>query len=169
MRILQTGTWSDIAGRLTWLRRNSEAAGFSLLEIIVVIFLISMMLALVIPSFSVVREKKIKSDARRLASVLRYLNDSAISTKETFSLGVDFKEKLIVSNGPEGEKIRRFESLYAVELQSKGMVSEGELIIFFGPLGASEAFSFFLKDEGAAMTVVFNPLSGRVKVLEDLS
>lgn len=150
MQILKTGNYNN---------------GFTLIEIIVVIFLISLMLALVIPSFSVIGESRIKSDAKKLASILRYLNDSAISTKETFSLKVVFKERLIGYNGPDGEKTERFDSIFAVELQSKGTVSEGELIIFFGPLGASEAFRFFLRDDERVMTVAFNPLSGRVKIV----
>lgn len=144
---------------------NPRRAGFTLLELIIVIFLISLMLALAIPSFTVLGESRIKSDAKRLASIVRYLNDSAISTKETFSLKVDFKEDLIAYNGPDGKKSERFESIYAVELQSRGVVSKGELIIFFGPLGASEAFSFLLRDDEKIMTVVFNPLSGRVKIV----
>jgi len=55
----------------------------------------------------------------------------------------------------------------SVELQSKGRVSEGELIIFFSPMGASEAFGFFLMDNDKTMTVNFNPLSGRVKIIQN--
>ena len=140
--------------------------GFTLLELAVVIFLVSIMLALALPSFPVIGESRIKSDAKRLSSILRYLNDSAVSAKETFSLKADFREKTIMHKGPDGEKKETFDSISSVELQSKGRVSEGELIIFFGPTGTSEAFSFILRDNDKTMTVSFNPLSGRVKIIQ---
>ena len=146
-------------------RTGKSNSGFTLFELLIVVFLVSLMLSLAIPSFTVVGESKIKSDSKKLASVLRYLNDSAVSLKETFTLNVDFRDNLILYKGPEGKKKEKLESISAVELQSKGVVKEGDLIIFFGPLGASEAFSFFLQDNDNAMTVAFNPISGRVKIV----
>jgi len=176
MRILKTGNCDDsihhqasncgIDTKKKYLVPVTER-GFTLLEIIIVIFLISIMLTLAFPSFSTVGESKLKSDAKKIASILRYLNDSSVSTKESFSLRVELREKLIYYTGPDGEKKERFDSISAVELQSKGIVTEGELIIIFGPSGASEAVRFLLSRNEKAMTVDFNPVSGRVKIIRD--
>ena len=148
-----------------WLRGHSgERGGFTLLELLVVIFIISVVLALALPTFTGMGGNKTVSDAKRVASILRYLNDSALSTKESLTLKVDFREKVIGYNGPEGEKSERFDSLSGVELQSRGMVTEGELFVFFSPLGAQEDITMHLGDEGSAVAVTLHSLNGRVKI-----
>lgn len=141
--------------------------GFTLLELMVVIFIISVVLALALPTFTGMGEHRIMSDAKRIASILRYLNDSALSTKENLTLKVGFKDKVIHYNGPEGEKSEQFDSLTGVELQSKGMVTEGELFVFFGPLGAQENITMHLGDEGSRMAVALNSMNGRVKIIQN--
>ena len=145
--------------------RTSRRGGFTLFELIVVIFLISLMLVLSIPSFTFIGEHKIQSEAKKLASILRYLNDSSVSLKKTFKLKVDFREKSLNFNGPDCEKEMFLDNINAVDLQSKGLVTEGDITIFFGPLGVSEALSFILSNNKRVMTVSLNPLSGRVKIL----
>jgi prepilin-type N-terminal cleavage/methylation domain-containing protein len=146
---------------------SGRRGGFTLLELMLVVFIISVVLALALPTFTGMGERKIVSDAKRIASILRYLNDSALSTKESLTLRVDFKDKVIGYNGPEGEKSERFDSLSGVELQSRGMVTEGELFVFFSPLGAQENITIHLGDEGSPMAVALNSMNGRVKIIQD--
>jgi general secretion pathway protein H len=143
---------------------RSENDGFTLLELIVVIFIVSLVLAVSLPSFTGMGESRIRSEAKRLASLVRYLNDSALSTKETLQMKITFNDKIIRYVGPDGEKSERFDSLSGIELPSKGMVSEGEIIFFFSPVGGSESFTAHLKDDRANMTVDFNSMNGRVKI-----
>jgi general secretion pathway protein H len=139
--------------------------GFTLLELILVIFILSLALAISFPTFTLEKDGKLKSEAGRIASILRYLNDSAISTKDPYAMNVDFKEKLMRYKGPDGEKVEKIDNLSGITLQSRGGVSDGELTIFFGPTGAGENFSIHLTGVESSMTVVFNALSGRVKVI----
>lgn len=148
--------------RVHYCRRD----GFTLLELMLVIFIVSVVLALSLPTFTGMGENKIVSDAKRIASILRYLNDSALSTKESLTLRVGFKNKVIGYNGPEGEKSERFDSLSGVELQSRGNVTEGELLVFFSPLGAQENITMHLGDEGSAVAVMLNSMNGRVKIIQ---
>lgn len=138
--------------------------GFTLFELIVVIFIVSLVLAISLPSFTGIGESKIKSDAKRVASIIRYLNDSAISEKDTLHMKFNFKDRSLAYNGPEGEKTEDFNSLSGIELQSGGMVSEGEVIVFFGPAGASESFIVHLGDDASRVTVALNNMSGKVKI-----
>lgn len=130
----------------------------------VVIFIVSLVLALVLPSFTSVGESRIASDAKRLGSIVRYLNDSAISTKDNLQMKINLGGKTVDYSGPEGEKTERFDSISSIELQSKGMISEGEATIFFGPSGALESFNINLKDDKSGMVVSFNAMSGRVQI-----
>ena len=143
------------------------AVGFTLLEIIVVIFVISLMLAIAVPSFTRIGESGIESEAKRLASILRYLNDTAISTKDDLHFKANLGEKTISYKEADGEKSESFENLAGIVLQSKGAVADGEVIVFFGPTGAGESFSFVLRDEKKTLAVALNAVSGRVRISEE--
>src|SRR5208282_1143636 len=84
------------------IRKNKE--GFTLLELFAVVFIISLLTAVVLPSLYGLSDNKLKSDARKMASLLRYLNDSSISSKKTLSLKFDLQEGSILWQGPDGEK-----------------------------------------------------------------
>jgi general secretion pathway protein H len=143
-------------------------AGFTLLELIVVIFVISLLLAILFPSFYGLEERGLVSDARKIASLLRYLNDDAISTKVTYPLKFDLEERTLSWKGPDGEKTEKFESLDSLRLPSKGELKEGQITVFFGPLGIQESIAIHLEDdEEKGMTVTLNSLSGRTKIMED--
>jgi len=138
--------------------------GFSLLELIVALFIISLVLAVVFPSFTVFGENRLKAEAREMASILRYMNDSASSIKETFVIKFDLDKNKVSWKGPEGEKTKVFEDLTGVTTQANGTVSKGELIVFFDPLGIKENLSVHMSREKKNVTVTLNHLSGKVKI-----
>ena len=141
--------------------------GFTLIELIVVLFIISLVTAVLLPSFAGFGENKLKSEAREMASILRYMNDSAITRKEPFSLKFDLGDNVVSWKGPDGEKSKKFDDLTGVTSESKGMVSKGELIFFFGPLGARENLDVHLSRDDKNMIVSLNHLSGRVKIVDE--
>jgi general secretion pathway protein H len=138
--------------------------GFTLLELIVALFLISLIAAAVLPSFAGFGEHKIKSESREIASILRFVQDSAISRKETYSVKFDFDGNLIRWKSPEGEKTKRFANLTGVTTQSTGTVSKGEVTVFIDPLGLRENLSVHVGTGDENMTITLNHLSGKVKI-----
>jgi type II secretion system protein H len=152
MPILPTGTCSR---------------GFTLLELLVVLCIISVVMALVIPSFSGTGERRLRSEAREIASILNYLQDSAVSRKETFALRCNLDENSIWWKGPDGEKRRSFGGMTGVTTQSTGRMAQGEVILFFEPLGIRENLSIHLMSDKKEMTVTLHHLSGRVKISGD--
>jgi general secretion pathway protein H len=148
-------------------RTGTCSAGFTLFELVVVIFIISLLASVVFPSFLGFGEKGIRSDARKVAAILRSLNDGAIYSKETFPLTFDLGEKTLAWKGPDGEKKERMDSLSSVALQSKGEIREGEATVFFGPMGLQENVDVRLTDGDRRMTVSFNAVSGRAKVMAE--
>jgi len=139
--------------------------GFTLLELVLVIFILSIAAAIVYPSIAVFHTAKINSDAKRIASIIRYLNDTAITTKETSSLKIDLKKGMLIYSSAEGKKEEAFDTVRSAALQSKGMLSEGEIILFFYPSGAAESMELHLSDSKSNLMVSFNHLSGRVKII----
>jgi general secretion pathway protein H len=139
--------------------------GFTLLELIIVIFIISLLAGIVFPSFRGLSKRQLSSDARRIASLLQYLSDSAMASKETYSVDFDLQKSSISWKGPEGDKTESLKTLAGVDLQSKGMIREGLVTVFFGPAGIMEYIEVLLKDDEKGMKVTFNPISGRAKIL----
>ncbi|HYA13016.1 MAG TPA: prepilin-type N-terminal cleavage/methylation domain-containing protein [Syntrophales bacterium] len=146
---------------------NNKA--FTLLELVVIIFILSLVIAVSFPFFPLQEDGKLKSEAGHIASILRYLSDSAISTKDTYAVNINFKEKTLSYKGPEGERVEKIDNLTQVTTQSKGSVSDGEVTVLLRPAGTGENFSIRLTGSELSMEIVFNALSGRVKVLSNES
>ena len=142
----------------------SSRLGFTLLELIVVLFIISLVMVLILPSFSGFGENKLKSEAREMASILRYMNDSATSRKETFLMKFDLDEGTVYWKGPDGEKKKKFDDINGVTTQSTGKVSKGEITLFFEPLGIRENLSVYMTKGNKEMAITLNHLSGKVKI-----
>lgn len=146
---------------------SSRQAGFTLLEMVVVVFILSLFVALVIPAFHTAGESGLKSDARRTAALLRYLNDSSIYAKETYRLTFDLQDRRITWKGPDGDRAEDMKSLVGVTLPSKGDVTQGSVTLFFGPLGLTENVAVHLREKDNVMAVTFNPISGRSAIKEN--
>ena len=145
----------------------SSRLGFTLLELIVVLFIISLVMVLILPSFSGFGENKLKSEAREMASILRYMNDSATSRKETFLMKFDLDEGTVYWKGPDGEKKKKFDDINGVTTQSTGKVSKGEITLFFEPLGVRENLSIHMSKGNKEMAITLNHLSGKVKIKDE--
>jgi general secretion pathway protein H len=146
-------------------RGTERAGGFTLLELMVVLFIVSLMAALVLPNLRY-SENRIRSQARKVASILRYLNETAAAKKVTLPISFNIDKGTITWQDSEGERSEEIDSLSAVELQSRGILKEGELVVFFQPLGLREYLMVYLRQDDEERTVAFNPVSGRVKIIE---
>lgn len=147
--------------------RHEPQRGFTLLELIVTLFLLGLVLGLVIPSFSSLGQQQALAESKRIASILRYVNDTSVITREGCSLTFDLGARTLTYRLPEGEKTETFPSLSAVELSSKGRLSEGEVTLFLDHSGPRESVRVLLADEKKTVSVTLNHLSGRVKIAEE--
>jgi|GEM_PF-1503517 len=136
--------------------------GFTLIEIIVVIFILSISLAIVFPSINT--KRSLNSEAKRLASILRYLLDNAITKKETFTLTVKFPERVLIYETSEGKREERFPDLENVQTSKDTIRENSSITIFFYPTGVKDLFTFVLKNEKEEYLVKINPVSYRVKI-----
>lgn len=139
--------------------------GFTLLELVVVLFIISLFAVTILPSFS--RRESASGDAVQMASLLRELNDSSLTMQKSYWIKFDLDGRDIDWNGPDGERSMPVKTLSGLSLPSKGNVKDGTLTFFFDPGGALEDLKVRLRSENDAYTVYLNEMSGRVKVIED--
>lgn len=139
--------------------------GFTLLELIAVVFVISLLLATVYPSFSRLGKGALIAEAKRTASVLRALNDTAVSKKETIELKFDFNKGALSWTSSKKERSETLRFLTHIKTPSTGAVSEGEVSFIFGPLGPADDLLVGLGAEGRAVTVTINRISGKVKIM----
>jgi len=141
--------------------------GFSFLELIVTLFLVSLVAAIVLPSFAGFGERKLKSEAREVASIMRFVHDSAVSRKESYWIKFDLGHNLIAWKSPEGEKMRRFQNMTSLSTQSTGTVSRGEVTIIIDPPGLKEDISVHMGMKDDNMIITLNHLSGKVRIKEE--
>ncbi len=144
------------------------STGLTLLELIVVIFIVSIVMAVIVPLFPDLEENRSKSEAREIASILRYLYDNAITRKETFFIKFNFSEDSVHFSGPDGEKVKKFKNIQGVSTQSRGSISEGEFIFFFEPLGIRENITVHLAGKNKDVEIILNHLSGKVEIKDEI-
>ncbi len=152
----------------TEIRRTGED-GFTLIELIVVIFIISLTTALIMPSLWDTGERALKSEAKRIGNTLRFIYDEAAGKKKTYVLKIDLNagswsyESENVSRNFRMEEDVMFKDIV---IPSLGEVSTGEVILSFGPTGPEEPVTFHLIKDKMEYTVIFNHINGRAKIYE---
>lgn len=143
-------------------RTGISSRGFTLLEIIIVLFILSITLGIVLPSINI--ERSLGSEVKRFASVLRYILDEAATKKETLYLTVKMPEKKISYEVSEGKKEESLPHLVEIKTSSRGNLKDSNLTIFFYPSGVREGFVFIFQDKKERHEVKINPVSNRVKI-----
>lgn len=148
---------------------NCQSMGFTLIELVMVIFIISLSVALIMPSFWGTEKNTLKTEAKHISSALRYIYDEAVGKKQIYLFNINLDNE---SWGFKSQKeSRSFRIKGDVEIKdvlvpSLGEISKGEIIIEFGPMGPEEPIILHLKKGESEYTVIFNHLNGRTKILE---
>jgi len=148
------------------------------MELMVVIVIIALTAAVVLPRLPSSEGTRLKDSARNLASGIRFLNDQAIITKGVYRLKLNLAENStsivkLAANGEELPPDDRFMgrtlvqegiSIEDVTLPRTGKVSEGEVVIPFGPMGYPDCITIHLKGGERHYTVTAYPSGGKVLV-----
>ena len=140
---------------------------FTLVELVIVIFIISLATALVMPNLWNSGKRALKSEAKRISATLRYINDEAVAKKRLYTVTFDLDSGSWGFRS-EGES-RNFQMsrdviLNDVLVPSLGKVSSGEVIMEFGASGPAEPITVHLMAGEEAYSIQFNHISGRSKV-----
>ena len=139
--------------------------GFTLIELIVVMAILALSMAIVMPYFSRPGDS-LEAEARELRSAISATYESSVSRKTEASILFDLKRRTVKWESGRIKGSSSFPSMRGVEIPSRGLVSEGSLEIFLSPSGMNEQITVTLVNEERRLDVVFNPISGRTKVID---
>lgn len=171
---------SDLPPSIQSPEPRASRSGFTLIELLVVLVLLSLTAALVVPRLPATDSMALKNSARSTASLLRYLGDRSIGSKNIYRLRINISESSIsvsrkLASGdeipPEDPLLSRkvlAEGVVITDLQSPrvGTVKEGEVLIDFGAAGLSEFLTLHLSSpKGESVTITGYPQGGKVKIL----
>ncbi|NWF56710.1 MAG: hypothetical protein HXY45_18155 [Syntrophaceae bacterium] len=162
------------------MRTSKGSLGFTLAELIVVLFLLGFIFLLTFPGFrDLLESRDIKKATVRLAGSLRYAQSQAASTKQRFRLNIDLKENAywISKEGgkepfhPDFTPLGKPAPLPAgvifldVTHRERGKVREGTAYIDFSPTGWADECEIHLgKGEDEVFTLFVHPLGGKTEV-----
>ena len=165
--------------------RRSFAAGFTLLEVAIVIFIMALMFALVVPNMGSYRKAKLKSEARRMAGRASYLYDEASAQKVFLRMVFDLDHQVYgvirldpyalptPSIGPDRSSagapvtMPPAVAIRDVTVGDLGTFRSGSISTQFYPEGYVDATLVHMIDlSGHVMTLAFNPVTGRVSISE---
>ncbi len=161
--------------------RTCFSAGFTLIELMVVIAILSLVVLMVLPRLPSTESGKLRDSARTLASTIRYLSDQAVTTKSSYRMHLNLADstitvKKLTDSGDEAATDDTFLTkriiaegitIEDVTIPRLGKVADGEVVVAFGPSGLSEFMVVHLKDAGSGhYTITAYPNNGKVKVEE---
>jgi general secretion pathway protein H len=160
--------------------KTAKLSGFTLLELLVVMVLLSITAALIAPRLPSSGSSALQSSARSAAAMLRYLGERSTGSKNIYRLHVNISENSlrVTRKLASGEEIPPDDPLLSrkvlesgvviADLQSPrlGKVTEGEVLIDFGAAGLSEFLTLHLSSpQGESFTIAGYPDGGKVKLL----
>lgn len=160
-----------------------SAAGFTLLELAVVMFIMGLVMTIVMPYFRGLQGEQLKSEARQLASRFNYLYEEASAQKVllrvTFDLntGTYFVTRLdplaakpvfVPERGPAGVSVTMPAGVHLrdVWVEGAGSFRRGVVSSQFYPGGIADATIVHLSDDnGSVLTLAVDSFTGRVSIL----
>ena len=153
--------------------------GFTLLELLVVIVLISLVSAITIPSIrTTLFSDQLKASARRLVGFINEVSQEAVSSQLEYQLNFDLnKNEIWVGSGTgEDEESQAGQKRFKVPEQvkitevvsvSSGNNSEGAVKLYFSKKGYVDKSAIHLRsDDGREMTIVLSPFMGATRIFD---
>ena len=162
-----------------------RTAGFTLIELSIVLLLLTLMFSIAVPRLSDLTEFNLKSSARQLAAMMRYLYAEAGFKKTYYSLIFDLSSQSYWVEAPrldvETREIQMVEiadqallqrrklpagiRFREIKIGSQDAQAEGKIEMHFFPGGYADPTTVHLQDrKNREYTIFLIPLSGRVLV-----
>ncbi len=165
-------------------RAASNAGGFTLLELAVVMGLLGLLVALLVPRLGLLGSAALDSSARRLATRVQFLREEAALRSQWIRLAIDPRrgtyraERLVptasgVRFAPVDAPLYRETTVPApigLALEGLGMAEDvdGGVSTVFSPDGYADPALLWLDDgAGRRVAVVIDPVSTRARIVDD--
>jgi len=139
--------------------------GFTFLELMLVLFIISIFCVIVFPVFNNDATSSALSQAQKMSDLLMYVNDKALMSKKENMLVVDLETKTISFRDSGREKKMFFSKINTVGLLS-GEVTAGEALIAVSPWGIQQPVTIQFNDKKGGSKADFNPVSAKAAAYE---
>lgn len=160
---------------------GAKNRGFTLIELMVVMLLISIILAVAIPRFdSTPLQDPGKKFSRWMINAVRHLRASAIQTQNVQALVVDLSEQrlwMIHEEMSDEERIAAAEDAFKVDRSmrivnaqypDRERINSGTIDIRFYPAGFSDQVLLHIEDEDAErISYLIEPLLPKLKIVEE--
>ncbi len=162
-------------------KRVLSAKGFTLLEIMVVLFLISLVAIIIGPKLSLKHASGLQKTTRILVREIRELQWEAISSQRMVRLDYNLNRGRISASiiAPSGNlssliapgirdfKVSKGVRIDEIRVLHQGKVHDGKTFTQFFASGAVEPTTILLTDlRGKQITIVIRSLTGRVRVVK---
>ncbi len=155
--------------------RTLRTRGFSLLEMIVVLIIVSLLAVLVTPSLTkTLSHMEVRSTAKRISAILRYCRNEAVNKNKIVQVSFDLESKLIsVLSAPEGEETLAAQNSYPIPSDIRlEKVDVGKTFFetnqpafeFYPNGGANGGSAIITSGEGEGYSVQVDFLTGTVTV-----
>jgi general secretion pathway protein H len=151
--------------------RSSRCRGFTLLEMILVLVIITMVLAVSYPSL--LRGStalRLRATGRDIMNTFRYAREKAVTEQMGMKVAVDReKQKLILTDylgdGARTYVMPRDIRIQRIALGGNEIVEDVGMIVRFLPNGSCDSAEVLLQNEkGAWLRVVTDPMTGGARV-----
>ena len=171
----ELGVKSTISG---WTIVNSNR-GFSLVELVVVLFLVGMMLSFALPRFhDTILTDHTQSVSRRIISTIQLLKEKSVRDQKLYilHLNLDTKRLWVTHESMSLEALENAERkgyalpdeviLLDVETPGKGKVTSGRADIYFYKKGYSDRALIHIEDDDRRRTFLIETFLTRVRLYE---
>ena len=166
---------------------RSQIAGFTLLELMVVIVIMGAIVTLVTPRFKSIFEVELKSSMRQIAGMIKYCFHESIIRQATIRLNFDITTgayyPAILVTDPESnvgefmeapssiaQAARLPDNVFFEDIltpRSAEKLDDGETFIMFYSTGYAEKAVIHMRDiAGRQYTLLVRPLNGSVKIFD---
>lgn len=159
-------------------RKTRGQAGFTLLELMVIVAILGITALMVFPKLSAFGVNSGKATTRHLSRLIQHLAQESLATKKYYRLYYDFEAgaySVKILQGQEfvpisgslisGRTLPKGLSFEDVVTYRHGKVQDGEAYTEFFPLGV-EKTTIHLREGEAIWTLIVNGLTGRVKIFD---
>jgi type II secretion system protein H len=142
-------------------RRASLAAGFTLLELVVALFVLGLAVGLALPAVGRSTDSvRARAEVARFAALLRHAREQAITTRQPHAVVLDPAGHRLTLVAGDGE-VREARALpAALEVEA---VPPPALAVRFEPHGVSTGGEFRLTTGPVRYRITVDPLTGRVR------
>lgn len=144
--------------------------GFSLLELVLVLVVMSLVMAVTYPALSRGRTAfHLRAIGRDVINALRVARETAVTEQKVMMVTIDSQTQQVTVSDDVGDGARTFQP--PADVRILGLTSAGEemlqdpLRIRFLPNGSSEDAQILLRSEtGASLKIVLDPITGGAQV-----